>query len=246
MEIIRYRFSSLPSTQDRAKENRKKFDPGALTIISAEEQTKGRGRFDKSWFSPKGGNLYITCYFTLESCPFPKEPITFLPALAIAEVLQKLGLQPKIKWPNDLLIGDKKIAGILTEMQTEEEVTHVFLGYGLNVNMDENLLRSLENPATSVRVETKKEWSPRTLQEQIEKILLRDLTVFKEKGFTPFYPDLVSLSFTEERSVILDTGREQIEGIYRGITPEGGLKIRLPDNKEKVFFSGILRFKNNG
>lgn len=166
METIHYHFETLPSTNLFAKENVTRFNRKALTVVTAGSQTAGYGQLGKKWFSPPEKNLYVSfCLFV------DKEVEPFFVTQKMAAILQKLLLDynviAEIKWPNDLLVSKKKIAGILTETVVLEEVA-IIIGIGLNVNLEEKELQGIDQPATSLFIETGKVHS---IHELLEKVI---------------------------------------------------------------------------
>jgi BirA family biotin operon repressor/biotin-[acetyl-CoA-carboxylase] ligase len=126
------------------------------TVVVAGSQTEGRGRKGRSWFSP-GGGIYLSLILRPIMPPTEAPVITLMTGVAAAESLFSVTrLDARIKWPNDLLVHGKKIAGILTEISTEmDRIEHVVVGFGLNVNMPrESLAEDLRERATSVLMET--------------------------------------------------------------------------------------------
>ncbi len=233
-------LESVDSTQTFSKKNVSSFDRDAFTVVRSEEQSKGRGRLDRSWYSPKGSNLYTTYCFTLPEMPHSSNPITLVLALSISEVLQKLGLSVQIKWPNDLYINSKKMGGILAEVESEKESKQVFLGFGLNVNLTADTLNTQEFEATSLLIETKKRWEIKTLATSIESTFKRDLEIFVQKGFHPFQKSFESISFFHGKTIRLDVGNEVLSGSYQGVNEEGALLLKLQSEETKAFLSGEI------
>jgi BirA family biotin operon repressor/biotin-[acetyl-CoA-carboxylase] ligase len=134
-------LKKVDSTQTFAKENLKNFKEDVITCVTADEQTMGRGRFKRVWHSPKG-NLYSTFYLKLPSNTKDLTSLGQILALSLLEVLKEdKNLQnPQISWPNDILISDKKFSGVLCEIVFTNEFADIFLGIGINVNMDEKNL----------------------------------------------------------------------------------------------------------
>jgi len=154
MEIIYRHFTTLPSTNDWAKANLATFEQTALTVISTDEQTAGRGRYNRLWIAPPGLNMSLTFVF------FRKEPdplaLTRLLAETASQLLLEKGVESHIKWPNDLTVNQKKIAGILCETSHDSQTTAVILGIGMNVNLTQEHLSVIDQPATSIFFETGK------------------------------------------------------------------------------------------
>jgi BirA family transcriptional regulator, biotin operon repressor / biotin---[acetyl-CoA-carboxylase] ligase len=142
------------STNLRAKELAAGGAPEG-SIVIAEKQTAGRGRKGRSWHSPEGGGIYLSLILRPAMTPSEAPKITLMTGVAAAEALLTLThLDVRIKWPNDLLVGGKKIAGILTEISTDMDgIDYVVVGIGINVNIPlESLAPELRESATSVLI----------------------------------------------------------------------------------------------
>ncbi|MCH9632063.1 MAG: Bifunctional ligase/repressor BirA [Chlamydiae bacterium] len=240
MEIKHHHFNKLESTQDWAKDNYESFDLKKFHVISANEQSKGRGRFDRNWHSPHGGGAYATYCFLVSEHSHPLNPISLVTGLTFAEVLQKLGLIVKLKWPNDIFINDKKAGGILVETKETTKGKVFFVGVGLNINMDANQLVNIDCPATSVQVETRKTWGIKSIMNPAESLFQRNLEIFLKEGFTAFQPDFESLSFLAGKTILMDHGKESAEGIYHGVDETGAIVLQLKDKTLKAFHSGEI------
>ncbi len=127
-DINKIFLQSIPSTNTYAKENA--FDLPMPSLIIADEQTAGRGRQGKKFFSPKDSGLYMTLVFP---APHNCELLTPAAAVAVCKALEKLGAKPEIKWVNDIFIDGLKVCGILTECFNSKENTYIALGVGINL-----------------------------------------------------------------------------------------------------------------
>ena len=157
-------FKTLPSTNQKAKELSKK---GAKpwTVIVAEEQSAGYGKEKVFWFSPKGG-LYFSVILPKSQIQ-DLQTLTILVAFVVAKTLkEKFSLEPLIKLPNDVRLGKKKVAGILTENIIGRSLKLSVMGVGLNTNIDK-FPRDLENGATSLKIELGKEVDNQKILEEI-------------------------------------------------------------------------------
>jgi BirA family biotin operon repressor/biotin-[acetyl-CoA-carboxylase] ligase len=113
------------------------------TVVVAESQTRGRGRHGQAWFSPAGVNLYASVLFRPSFLPREAASFSFVVSLAVYDALRELGGEPSIKWPNDVLLGGKKVAGSLLECATRgNEIDFLILGVGVNLNVDPAALRA--------------------------------------------------------------------------------------------------------
>lgn len=147
-EIFHYR--TIDSTNTKAKELAKNGAKDGTLIIS-DIQAQGKGRFERVWSSPKGG-LWFSIVLRPLISPIDACKITLIAAKSIFNTLKSFGLEPEIKWPNDILINNKKICGILTEMNSDmDKVNYVVIGIGINSNFHVNLLtNTIQNQSTTL------------------------------------------------------------------------------------------------
>jgi BirA family biotin operon repressor/biotin-[acetyl-CoA-carboxylase] ligase len=152
-------FTETDSTNTRAKDLAVRGAPEGALVLS-EKQTKGRGREERNWFSPSRDGIYLSLILRPTIPPREAPMITLLTAVAVAEALLSLTrLKIAIKWPNDILVGGKKLAGILTEMTTQgDSIDYVVVGLGLNVNTP-RFPDNIRDKATSMLIETQKRFS---------------------------------------------------------------------------------------
>lgn len=146
--MLEIHLPTVSSTNDYAKEKIETFPQEKIVCIWADHQLSGRGQYGRIWQSPPKTNLLVTFCLYSEAEPLF---MTRMMAEACLKVLEKWGIMAQIKWPNDLLVDGKKIAGILTE--TKEG--WVIIGLGLNVNMDEEMAKKIDQPVTSIFLEIK-------------------------------------------------------------------------------------------
>lgn len=225
---VRY-FETLGSTNDEALAWAAE---GAvdLSLVIADEQTAGRGRGDRKWFTPKGTALA----FSLILRPTTSEPIPRTPglaALSITDALQGLGLDPRIKWPNDVLLNGKKVAGILIEnIWTGAEVDSLVVGMGINV-FEPSIASShpLMFPATSVESELGREPSREDLLYAILTALLARRPGIDALEFMTAWENL--LAFRGEQVRITRDHETLAQGELLGLDADGGLRLRNEKNQ---------------
>jgi BirA family biotin operon repressor/biotin-[acetyl-CoA-carboxylase] ligase len=176
--------------------------------------------------------------------------VLLVAGLAVVKVLScRYDIPASVKWPNDVLIRGKKVAGMLAEMQSDQDlVRFLVVGVGINVNQKpEDMQGEFRYPATSIAIERgeptpRQELLPAFLQ-QLEKEYER----FIEKGFGALLPELEEASGVIGKSITILSGQDEITGTVTGLTPEGGLKILNQDGKEEVIWVGdITRVENFG
>ena len=240
-KVIQIHLEQVDSTNTWVKEHYKNFDHSHITRITADEQVKGRGRFNREWISPKGGNIYLTYFFTTPKGEMDLNNLAQILSLSIAKLLDKEGLKPQIKWPNDVLINGKKIAGILCETLDLGEHFGVILGIGINVNMDQETLDAIDQPATSLRIETEKPLSKESLINTLEAFFLEDLRLYQQEGFNPFYKIYEDLLTHKGKPITLEQNGHFITGTLHSLNPDGRLNLLLPSGEIKTFSSGEIK-----
>lgn len=234
-------FDTIDSTNTWTKKNAEHLDPDRLTCITALEQTAGRGRFQRKWISPKGQNIYATLYFCLSpGCPHIINLGQIL-SLACIAVLEKKGFHPQIKWPNDILLEGKKMSGILCETVSFEDRMGIVLGVGINVNMSQDLLDTIDQPATSLAQLSGRTWTLEQIIEPIIRQFMADLETLLKEGFKPFRPKYERLLAFKGKSISCNDGTRTIKGICHSINPDGRLNLLLPNGQLTLLAAGELK-----
>lgn len=237
-------FDTIDSTNIYAKKHAREFPKGQITCITADEQTNGYGRFHNQWMSPPNVNLYVTFYFSLTSNTPHLTSLAQLLAFSMAQILLKAGLHPKIKWPNDIQLNGKKLSGILCETAFEGENVDLFLGIGVNVNMDKTALGAIDQPATSLQAETGKLWDRKSLLNDLQDQFTHDLKIFLKKGFTPFVSQIENILAYKGKPVRCFNGTKEWVGICHSLTPGGELNLLLPDLTFHTVRSGEVHLRS--
>ena len=237
-KVILEVFDTISSTNDYLlrKEKNKNKD---IKICIAEEQTKGRGRRGKSWISPKFKNIY----FSLNSY-LKREDLSGLSiavALSVSKVLTKINVMSLIKWPNDLLVGNKKICGILIETAKVGELTKVVIGIGINVNMEYSEL--IDQEWTSIKLEKKQSVDRNSIITEMINQLCITLNKFEQEEFDYFLKRFTSLDLLRDKEFTLkDKPNETFIG--KGIDNKGFLIAQnLKDQRIVKFSSGEVSLK---
>lgn len=239
-------LDTIDSTHAYAKEHAALFAPNEITCIYAEEQTLGKGRQQKKWFSPKGVNLYVSFFLKLPSQTPHLTAIGQVLAASVAKILLHLDLFAEMKWPNDLYLNGKKFAGILCETVFHTSSADLFLGIGINVNMDKNLLAKIDQAATSLQVETEKTWDKEFLLQKLQTQFASDLALFQKEGFLPFQIFLNKRLAFKSKPVFCFDGKENWEGICQSLATDGRLNLLLKDGTTKLLSTGDMSLRGNG
>ena len=228
-------FDTLPSTSELAfRLAGEGAEHGELVV--AETQTAGRGRRGRSWASPPGKNLYVSLVLRPELPPQRAPELTLLAAVAVAETLRGEGVEASIKWPNDVQVGGKKIAGILTELSAEADRVHfVVLGIGVNLNAaPSDFPPEVGEMATSVFRVLGRRVNRAAFVARLMKVLEQWLDTHEEQGFGPVRARWRALSSTLGLEVLVKTERRELRGLAEDIDSDGALLLRTDDGVERV------------
>jgi BirA family transcriptional regulator, biotin operon repressor / biotin---[acetyl-CoA-carboxylase] ligase len=212
------------------------------TVVIADAQSGGKGRRGRVWSSPAGVNLYCSVVLRPEIMPHEAPQLTFLSAVAVARAIeQTTTLKPEIKWPNDILINGRKVAGLLNEMSAETDgINFVILGIGVNLNMTPaHFPADVRTPATSLLLEqglpvNRAQFAARMLGE-----LDRLYTDFLHHGFGPVRDEWQLRCNANGREVVVsEAGVETVRGMFHGIDGDGALLLRFPDGTVERILGG--------
>lgn len=220
-------FSELDSTNRRAFKLAKEGAEEGEVVI-AESQTRGKGRLGRSWFSPPGLNLYLSVILKPRLPPAQAPRLTLVAAVAVAEAVQAfLQAPPAIKWPNDILVGGKKLAGILTESSSDAERLHfVIIGIGVNLNLPESALpEEIRATATSLFMLLGKPVDRAAFARQLIRSLDRCYGELEERGFPGIAGRWESFFELRGRRVRVEMGDRLVSGTARGIDGDGALIV---------------------
>jgi BirA family biotin operon repressor/biotin-[acetyl-CoA-carboxylase] ligase len=197
-------------------------------IVIAEQQTHGRGRLGRSWISPAFANLYLSVVLRPEVAPACAPQITLMAAVALADAVARFSSQPPaIKWPNDILVQGKKLAGILTESSvTLERINYVILGIGVNINFPHALMpEEIRGRATSLMECTGQTVSREAFLGRLIQHLDRCYGILKETGFHQIAPRWESYFNLRGQRVRAEMNDQTLVGIAQGIDKDGALLV---------------------
>ncbi|MDY4384872.1 bifunctional biotin--[acetyl-CoA-carboxylase] ligase/biotin operon repressor BirA [Pectobacterium aroidearum] len=192
----------------------------------AEYQQSGRGRRGRQWFSPFGANLYLSLYWRLEQGPAAAVGVSLVIGIVMAEVLHKLGADGvRVKWPNDLYLKDRKLAGILVELTGKTgDAANLVIGAGINLQMREPAPDTISQGWINLQ-EAGIDINRNTLASTLISELRGALAIFELQGLEPFIPRWEKLDNYFNRPVRLIIGNREIYGIDRGIDRQGALLL---------------------
>lgn len=245
IELVRERFPGreirwYPSVESTMREAIELAEAGCAsgTVVGADEQTAGYGRFGRVWHSERDAGLYQTIVLRLPVAASSLPAVTFALGLAVAAAIeQTAGVACDLRWPNDVLIGGRKVAGILTQLHG----TAVVAGIGINVNQAA-FAADVAAVATSIRIAAGREQSRErlliTLLEQIDlhtDILAREGADAIRRSFA------MRSSYVSGRRVAVEQGGSTLTGVTAGLTEAGFLRLLRDDGQEEIIVAGGVR-----
>lgn len=226
--MTRIHFNTVDSTNTWAKEHIQTIDPNVVVCVSADEQTAGRGQFGRQWVSPKGQNLYATFCFSIPEHFQKIHHIGLVSAVIVARVFKSFGLHPEIKWPNDILINQKKCAGILCEI-----VNNIaYIGIGINVKMNPEILATIDQSATSLHLEVEKNCEVRveTVLTALVNTMSPAVPKYLKSGIESFSIEYNSLFVSKDTYV---KGKEG-EGFIKELLPDGRIRVQQDNGNDCI------------
>lgn len=240
MNFTILRFEKLDSTNTEAARQAKSGAAEGVCIV-AREQTAGRGRYGRQWASPPNAGLYFSLILRpkIESRFLPL--ITLMTAIAVYETLKKFALAPDIKWVNDLLVGEKKIAGILSETCETAYGLAIIVGIGVNLTSG-NFPAEISGIATSIEQETGRKISIEMLIEELTANICRYAEILYSPGgaATICQEWARRSSYAFGKNIRAVAGKEAITGVTRGIEENGALRVETESGELKIIQAGEI------
>ncbi|MBT2371366.1 bifunctional biotin--[acetyl-CoA-carboxylase] ligase/biotin operon repressor BirA [Pseudomonas fluorescens] len=211
-------------------------------LVLSERQTAGRGRRGRKWVSPFAQNVYYSLVLRIDGGLRQLEGLSLVVGLAVMQALREVGVRGVgLKWPNDVLVGQKKIAGILLELVGDPaDVCHVVLGIGINVNMQKTV--EVDQQWTSVQLETGRAVDRNYLVARIGMQLKAYLDRHQASGFSAIQAEWEQSHLWQGKPVSLIAGVNQIDGVVLGIDGQGALRLSV-DGVEKTYSGGELSLR---
>lgn len=237
------RLEETGSTSDEAK---LRAADGVVdaTVILAKSQNKGRGRHGRQWVSPPG-NLYVSVVLRPDCAPIVAATLSFVAALAAAETVAAFAPEPeqvRCKWPNDILVSGKKVAGILleTSISARQETEWVVLGVGINLASHPNVAGP--HPSTALSDLGAGSIDVDTALERFLISLALWRSRWQDEGFAPIRAAWRGRAFGIGAPVNVSLGREQLSGTFEDLDETGGLVLALENGEQRIIAAGEVFF----
>jgi BirA family biotin operon repressor/biotin-[acetyl-CoA-carboxylase] ligase len=216
------------------------------TVVAADRQTAGRGRMGRQWVSPPGANLYFSVLLRPAAPPFVVPQLALVAGLSVAEAVEQQApaVEAGVKWPNDVLVAGRKLAGILCEMEAEADAVHaVVVGIGLNVNSGrDDFPPLLRKRATSLRIESGCEIGRVDMLAAVLNALEANYNQWAQGGLASLLPAMEARSVLKGKYVTVSAHRREMAGVVTELDAdgclvleqEGGTQVHVPSGEVHV------------
>jgi BirA family biotin operon repressor/biotin-[acetyl-CoA-carboxylase] ligase len=213
------------------------------SVCFAEQQSQGRGRHGKNWFSPRGANIYCSVLWFFENDQKFLAALSLAIGVIVAKVLKKYDVNAgiQLKWPNDILFSGRKLGGVLLEsLPLQNNTLALVIGIGLNMNF-ENV--SPDPAWIDLHEITNRPPARNYFAGLLVNELIAGLTVYQQRGFAAFVDEWRSLNFMAGKLVVVKVGEEEVSGVMEGINLGGELLLRVIDGELLVFQCGEVSLR---
>jgi biotin-[acetyl-CoA-carboxylase] ligase BirA-like protein len=233
----------------QARSQYQNLRPGQWFLYTASHQTSGVGQYGRRWISAGSVNIYATYSFLIDQRSVHK--LLYMPQIAclqVVKILEQEDVKANIKWINDVLVQQKKICGVLVESfntaysQEDRNYIAVLIGIGINVNSNSDMLRCIDQPATSMMLETGQIFEIPCLIQKLSNLLMISINNLLEHGYAPFWAQInAKLEKFDNKLILLKKlDGSSIEGCIKGITNHGQLILVDAKGGEHIFIDGRI------
>jgi len=219
--------------------------PGRYRVVIAEHQTAGRGRMDRTWYSPATSGLCLSLAFTFRSMPENFPSLSLAIGIGVAQALERFGIQGiGLKWPNDIVARDGKLGGVLSEvLPANAEGVTVVVGVGLNIDFEDTGAQSII-PTRIGRVVDLASCcdevpSRAAMSAAVIECLFDTIVQFEAEGFEPFYEMWQQYDWLRGQQVQIETADGPVPGVVEGVDTDGALLLKTDDERRR-FNSGTV------
>lgn len=235
-----FAFDSLESTNTKAFQLAQDDQPHG-TVVIAEQQTRGKGRRGRTWISPPGKNVALSVILRPDIPPGRAPELTLVAAVALAETIAECDVEPRIKWPNDVQISGKKVAGILTELSADVERVHfVVLGIGVNLNSAPgDFPEDVAAISTSIATDRKSPVHRALFVAALLARLEHWFELWAAEGFAPVREAWRKWAAHLGQEVLVKSESRELRGVAEDIDESGALLVRVGDRLERVLSGDV-------
>lgn len=233
MENLLY-FEELDSTQTYLKQHADQLSHA--TVVCAERQTAGRGRYDRTWVSNPGGLYFSVLLKPVKTDFLPN--LTQLMALCVCRALEDLNLSPALKWPNDVQVNNQKICGILSEALFDTASRGIVI-LGVGVNISQQGLDHVGQPATSLQ-ELGAQADKLVLLENILNYFWKEYEALLTRGFETIRPEYLRRFAALGKQVSVRNANQTLLGTAQDISPRGTLLLRTEKGLEEIYIGDVM------
>ncbi len=220
---------------------------GATGVVClAEQQSEGRGRLGKRWVSPYGSNLYLSILWHFQLAPADLGGLSLAAGVGVVRSLQELGVADiSLKWPNDVLYQEQKLAGLLLEMTGEQGgPSHTVLGLGVNVSMSEKQGEAIDQPWVSLNdISANLPIKRNQLAASLVNNLFTVLKKYESDGLAPLLDEWRSLDHFQGRDVRIIVGDRSVDGVHQGVDDTGALLVKV-DGETRTYHGGEVSLRS--
>ncbi len=216
-------------------------------VVLAETQTQGRGRRGRYWVSPFGSNIYMSLSWQMGISIAEMAGLSLVVAISVAKALQKFGIDDvMLKWPNDVYVDGRKLAGILLELRGESNSPcSAIIGIGVNVNMPEDMADKIDQPWIDMQQLLKKQVNRNKVAAMILNELIPRLQQFNKTGFSGFMNEWEQLDFLAGKVINIEGHMQLSEGVASGVDKQGALLVEYKGQVQALYSGEIsIRPKN--
>lgn len=239
-KVILEILEKTDSTNEHIKKLITKTD--AITVCLAETQTQGKGRLQRQWHSPFGENIYLSLHYYVQKDISELSGLSLIISLAICQALEnscQLKNTFSVKWPNDVIADNKKIAGSLIEIQAESHgLCSIIIGIGVNVNMQHTTKHPISQPWNSLYKLTHHYLDRNIICAELINSVLNYLEKFNESNLSAFLHEWKKHDYLLDKPIKISSNNKPYNGTAAGINSQGHLLIKSPDGTQRHFSSG--------
>ena len=219
-------FTEIDSTNSELLRRYQNGQHGSCLVI-AQSQTSGRGRRGRHWLSPSNGGLYMSLGMPFPNSTKDLQAISLVTAISVANGVKRLcDVELELKWPNDVLAGNKKLAGILLERHISKAESYIVFGIGVNLDITQEQRQSVDRPLADLKSLGNGNIDPEQLAAAIVNELVASLDTFLLHGFSPFKDVWNDYDRYAGKDIVIDNGNEQLIGKSEGVSDSGSLLLR--------------------